>query len=174
MKESLSAMIDAQLSETQQTRLLEELSRDPELRKSWERYHLIRAVLSKELGPVVPTGLGDRIAQRIRELPLPVSSLASRVYSGRPVARWVGSAALAASVAVVAIFSVQWFTTSDSPTGAQLASQDIRAGTRWDTSEAEVANALNVYLVQHNEFIPTSEMNGVISYVRVVGYDSGQ
>ncbi len=49
MKESLSAMMDAQLSESEQVHLLTELSRDPELRKTWERYHLIRAVLNKEL-----------------------------------------------------------------------------------------------------------------------------
>ena len=49
----------------------------------------------------------------------------------------------------------------------------VRAGVRrWDTREPEAESALNAYLVEHNEFAPTSGMNGMLPYVRVVGYDS--
>ncbi|MFQ6006841.1 MAG: sigma-E factor negative regulatory protein [Woeseia sp.] len=177
MKESLSAMMDAQLSEAEQARVLAAVSHDPELGKTWERYHLIRAVLSKELGSVVPTGLSDRIADRIRDLPPPISSGVYAAGRGRSVAKWVGSLALAASVAAVAILGAQWFAPHERQPLPQVAQQGeyIRAGTtRWDTDEPEVAKALNVYLVQHSEFTPTSGMNGVFSYVRVVGYDNGQ
>lgn len=181
MKERLSAMMDAQLSESEQARLLAELSHDPELRKTWERYHLIRAALSKELSLVVPTGLSERIVERIRGLPPPAESPASRAHRRRPVARWVGSVALAASVAAIAIFGVQWFVPSERKGGTQQIAEGpvhqdevIRTGTRWDTTDPEIAKALNVYLVEHSDFTPTSGMNGVISYVRVVGYDSDQ
>ena len=30
-----------------------------------------------------------------------------------------------------------------------------------------------MYLVEHNEFMPTSGMNGVMSYGRFVSYDNG-
>lgn len=176
MKESLSAMMDAQLSEDEQAHVLTALSRDPELRKTWERYHLIRAALGKELGPVVPTGLSERIAARIRDLPPPAGAGAPATNNRRYAAKWVGSLALAASVAALAIFGAQWLAVPDPQPLPQIARQGdyVRAGTtRWDTDEPEIAKALNVYLVQHNEFTPTSGMNGVFSYVRIVGYDNG-
>ena len=68
MKEKLSAMMDGELSEHEQAQVLAELSRDPKLRKTWERFQIIRAALSKELDVVVSVDLGDRIFQRGGEL----------------------------------------------------------------------------------------------------------
>jgi hypothetical protein len=36
----------------------------------------------------------------------------------------------------------------------------------------EQQNALNPYLMQHGEFTPAAGMNGMLSYVRVVGRHS--
>ena len=36
----------------------------------------------------------------------------------------------------------------------------------------EQQSALNPYLVQHGEFTPAAGMNGLLSYVRVIGRDS--
>ncbi len=125
---------------------------------------------------MVLTGLADEIAQQIRQLPASADSHTGRARSWKPLGKWVGSVALAASVAAIAIFGARWFATSDAPIGPQVASRDegTLSGTHWDATKPEVAKVLNVYLVQHNEFTPTSGVNGVISYVRVVGYDNGQ
>lgn len=179
MKESISALMDAQLSEPERLRLLTELSHDHELRKTWERYHIIRAALSKDLGPVISAELGDRIATHVHELPPPTGTRVTWIRDWRPVVRWAGSLALAASVAAVAILGVQWFV-SDDRQGApqQVAARSdqqgsyVRAGIRWVPVEPEVGRILNTYLVEHHEFTPTSSMNGVMSYGRFVVYDN--
>ncbi len=179
MKEKLSAMMDGELGGDEQARVLAELSRDPELKKTWERFQIIRAALSKELDVVVSVDLGDRIAERIRELPPPISNQ-KFPRQWRPATRWVSTMALAASVAVVAITGVRWLSSNESqPVPEQIAVAPgqqpdfIRAGlTRWDTGEPEHAKLLNTYLIEHHEFTPTTSMNGVISYGRFVGYDS--
>lgn len=179
MKEKLSAMMDGELSEHEQASVLSELSRDPELKKTWQRFQIIRATLRKELDEVVSVDLGDRIAENVRQLP---SFVLDEKFPRRwrPATRWVGTMALAASVAVVAITGVRWFSSNESqPTPQQIAVAPgqppdfIRAGlTRWDTGKPEHARLLNTYLIEHHEFTPTTSMNGVMSYGRFVGYDS--
>ncbi len=179
MKKKLSAMMDGELSEHEQARVLAELSRDPELKKTWERFQIIRAALNKELDAVVSVDLGDRIAEGIRELP-PLVSDRKFPRQWRPATRWVSTMALAASVAVVAITGVRWFSSDESqPAPEQIAVAPgqqpnfIRAGlTRWDTVKPEHAKLLNTYLIEHHEFTPTTSMNGVMAYGRFVGYDS--
>ncbi len=178
MTEHISALMDSELSELERARVLKALARDRDLRETWERYHIIRAALNEDLGPVSSTDLGARIAERIGQFPSP--ELKGGVRRWKPAMRWAGNLALAASVAAVAILSVQWFVSSEpSWTPQQVASARLRQadiqrrGLRWDTRQPEVARQLNMYLVEHNEFMPTSGMNGVMSYGRFVSYDNG-
>lgn len=182
MKEKLSAMMDGELSEHEQASVLAEISRDPELKKTWQRFQIIRATLSKELDAVLSIDLGDRIAERVDELPAPAMEKEIR-RPWRPTTRstrWLGTMALAASVAAIAIVGVRWFSpTEPQPTPQQIAvvpaqqPDFIRAGlTRWDTGKPEHAKLLNTYLLEHHEFTPTTGMNGVMSYGRFAGYDS--
>ncbi|MFQ5754667.1 MAG: sigma-E factor negative regulatory protein [Acidiferrobacterales bacterium] len=177
MTEHISALMDAELSEHERARVLKALAHDRDLRGTWERYHIIRAALNEDLGPVSSTDLGARIAERIGQLPAP--ELQGDVRRWKPAMRWAGNLALAASVAAVTILGVQWFVSSDPPgtpqqaTSPRLWQADIqRVGLRWDTRQPEVARQLNIYLVEHNEFMPTSGMNGVMSYGRFVSYDN--
>ena len=179
MKESISALMDAELTESECARVLEEFARDSDLRKVWERYHIIRAALAKDLGPVMPANLSDRIAERLCEFPAPTASRVTWLRRWQPAARWAGNLALAASVAVVAILAAQWFVQYESKdTSPQIAArpdergEHLRTGIRWDTGKPEVAKRLNTYLVEHHEFTPTSSMNGVMSYGRFVVYDN--
>lgn len=179
MKEELSAMMDGELSEHEQARVLTALAQDPELKKTWQRFQIIRATLSKQLDEIVSLDLGDRIAESIRELPPPISD-EKRPRRWPPAARWVSTMALAASVAVVAITGVRWFSSNESQPGPEQIAvapgqqpDFIRAGvTRWDTGKPEHAKLLNTYLVEHHEFTPTTSVKGVMSYGRFVGYDS--
>lgn len=170
MTEHISALMDSELSELERARVLKALARDRDLRETWERYHIIRAALNEDLGPVSSTDLGARIAERIGQFPSP--ELKGGVRRWKPAMRWAGNLALAASVAAVAILSVQWFVSSE-PSGTPQQADIQRVGLRWDTRQPEVARQLNMYLVEHNEFMPTSGMNGVMSYGRFVSYDNG-
>lgn len=177
MKEKLSALVDNEIDELDQRRVLGALAEDAALRRTWDRYHLVRAALRKELEFVVAPGLAERVAEEI-------SMTSARAGSGSPRTFWrraalaSGTVAIAASVAAVAILGLQWMR---APIGTQqLAAQSkpapaqvARAGAmRWDTTHAEAENALNAYLVEHNEFASHSGFGGMAPYVRVVSYDN--
>lgn len=180
MDEKLSAFVDAEVDELEERRVLDALAADAELRSTWERYHLARAVIRNELDDVLVPGLSDRIAQRIQSAPSPrMLKSFGKIIPG-PVLKAVGALAIAASVAAVAIVGLQTLNKQDTQTSTSVAlngaSSDeyIRAGaTRWDMDQPELESALNVYLVEHNEFASTG-MNSMFPYVRVVVYDSNQ
>jgi sigma-E factor negative regulatory protein RseA len=179
MKESLSALMDGELSEHEQAEVLAQLAKQPELTRTWERYHLIQAALRKELGPLVLAGLSERVVQYFgKPLALPAAAPAHRNWGW--AARWAGGFGLAASIMGAAIFGLQWLTTNETGSGtAQLAvvadapvqGQLVSSGfADWGAGRPEVARLLNAYLVEHNEVMPTSDFKGVMTYGHVVGY----
>ncbi|MEK7206356.1 MAG: sigma-E factor negative regulatory protein [Pseudomonadota bacterium] len=177
MKEKLSALVDNEIDELDQRRVLGALAEDAALRRTWDRYHLVRAALRKELEFVVAPGLAERIAEEINMTSARAGSVSPRTF-WRRAALASGTVAIAASVAAVAIFGLQWvrapiatqqLAAQSKPTPAQVA----RAGAmRWDTTHTEAENALNAYLVEHNEFASHSGFGGMAPYVRVVSYDN--
>jgi sigma-E factor negative regulatory protein RseA len=183
MKESLSALMDGELSERERTEVLAALANQPELARTWERYHLIQAALRQELGGVVLTGLSERVVQNIgKPLTLPAPASARRNWG--LAARWAGALALAASVTGIAIFGLQSLSPNGTGSGpAQLAivaappaqGQLVSSGaTNWGAGRPEVARLLNAYLVEHNEVMPTSDIKGVMTYGHVVGYEENK
>lgn len=48
LKSQVSALVDGELPENEKEALLKELKTNPELQKSWYRYHLIKSVLQKK------------------------------------------------------------------------------------------------------------------------------
>lgn len=174
MKEKLSALVDDELNELDERRMMAALAQDAGLRRTWERYHLVRAALHRELDAPVPRDMAERVAARIALEPADVAP--SR---RRRTARIVGTLAMAASVAAIALAGVQWFNRPPaSPAAALVAAQPappniIRAGaTRWDVKEPETESTLNTFLVEHNEFASSSGIGGMMPYVRIVGYDN--
>lgn len=175
MKEKLSALVDNELDELEQRRVLGMLAEDAALRRTWDRYHLVRAALRKELEFVVEPGLAERVAEEIDR----TSGTASPRTFWRRAALASGTVAIAASVAAVAIIGLQWMRAPIVGTQQLVAQskpapvQVVRTGAmRWDTTHAEAENALNAYLVEHNEFASHSGFGGMTPYVRVVSYDN--
>jgi len=90
----------------------------------------------------------------------------------------VAGAAIAASVAVAVVLVMQ---PSGQPEGEQAvvvqapASDQYRqvAGMRWDVERPHVADHLNQYLVNHNEYAARHGLPAVSAHVRVVSYDLG-
>ena len=176
-------MMDGELSEHEQTVVLAELAKQPELARTWERYHLIQAALRKELGPVVLAGLRERVVQHIGQPAVsPAAGQPSRNWGW--ATRWAGGFALAASITGVVILAQQWLTSSpiesgtaqlavvsDAPIQGQLVSSRAMD---WGAGRPEVARLLNAYLVEHNEVMPTSDIKGVMTYGHVVGYDESK
>lgn len=166
MKEEISALVDGETNDIERALTLRGLDKDLALRQVWERYHLVRTALRRELDVMVSPGLSDRIAARLQN---------EHVVPAQPgfhkggIARIAGGGAIAATVATVAILALQ-------PTSTTLVTADNAASSTGQTRLAEAnppaSNAqqvLNPYLVRHGEYAPVAGMNGMISYVRVVG-----
>ncbi len=174
MKEKISALVDNELDELEERRVIAALEGDVELRRAWERYHLVRAALHRDLDVVVAPNAAERVAQRVAAEPSSAGS-----FRRHRAARLLGTLAIAASVAAIAVTGVQWIhQPAPAPLTALATNQPaspniIRSGTtRWNMKEPEAENALNAYLVEHDEFASTSGFGGMMPYVRVVGYDN--
>ncbi len=180
MKEKLSALADNELDELEERRVLAALADDAALRNTWERYHLARAALTQDLEFVVTHDVTERVARQIAAEP----SIAAG-FRRRRMAQFMGTFAIAASVAAIAIAGVQWLQQPPPPplnttvamtkvaVNTPVQVKDIHSGvTRWDTKEPEAESALNAYLVEHNEYASTAGIGGIMMpYIRVVSYD---
>lgn len=179
MNEQISAFVDDEVNDLERERILREIGRDPDLRSTWERYHLASTAMRRELDVVVSPGLADRIRDRLtHEQPAPARGQAmDRLRRSRHALKLGTGLAIAASVAAVAILNLQPALTpiaqvarvAPSPDGAdvaQVASRESRQAL------PEQQRVLNAYLVHHAEFTPAAGMNGILSYVPVVGREN--
>jgi sigma-E factor negative regulatory protein RseA len=173
MKEQLSAFLDNELSEFEERRLLGEIDRDPALRETWERYHLIRAAMRDELDLAADPATARRVTNGIEKDRLEKQ----RMHWLRPTAKMAGTLAIAASVAALTIVGLYTLNRQDgvpaqvAATGKPANNGPSTANARWNTGKPEVDRTLNSYLVEHNEFASTTGVGGVLPYVRVVGYE---
>ncbi len=166
MKEAISALVDGEVNDIERQQALRALGDDPALRGQWERYHLVGAALRRELDVVVGPGLADRISAQLgTEAPARAGSVTRLFKLGAGVA-------IAAGVAAVAVFNLQPVLTPGNPVAMSSVPGRVAK-----TAVAEVKplppdqqQALNPYLVQHGEFTPAAGMNGIGSYVRLVGH----
>lgn len=182
MNDKISALVDAELTPHEVDAALQSVSVDRSLRGTWERYHLMRAAMRNE-GLYVVSDLSRRIAAAVEKDA--VVPLRRRELSRHTLYKGLTGLALAATVAAVSIGGIrmmwpqastpQLATTAPakSQTTAVATAANPRRGIHWDTRQPELENTLNAYLVQHSEFTRTSGM-GVMSYVRIAGYDSSR
>ncbi|BAU48223.1 anti-sigma factor antagonist [Sulfurifustis variabilis] len=159
MKEKLSAFIDAELTELEERHVLAALASDAELRSAWERYHLIRAAMMRQVSMLAPAGLAERVVLGIAEQPV---KRATPKYW-----HYAAGAGVAATVAALAIFGLQTLHRPAIPGVPSLARINAPAS----QPGPPTAQGLNPYLVGHSEFMPTAGMGGMLPYVRVVTLD---
>lgn len=177
MNEKLSALLDGELASSELQQTIKHVAAEPRMRAAWGRYHLMRDAMRGQLDSLAMPGLVEAVASRLESEP---SILVPRRRLPMPATftRLVVGMAVAASVAAVAIVGVRWVS-PNAEYAPQLAAQSVESAdylrssaTRWQAVSPDVEHDLNMYLVQHSEFAPTAGMNGVMSYVRFVGYDS--
>ena len=115
LQESLSAVMDNQADELELRRVLA-ASDDPEMRATWSRYQIARAVMHKEL-------LEPRL-DIAAAVSAALTNEAAPVLQKPQSAPWrtVGRLAVAASVTVAVLAGVRFYN-QDDITGAQLAQQ---------------------------------------------------
>ena len=188
LNEQVSACMDGELHATETELLLRRLATDPAVRARWERYHLISDALKNNLPRHFSRDIPTRVRNAIDREPAPQRRLTLTTLL-KPAIGF----AVAASVAALAIFSVQTLNRDTQPPArAQLPpapvavtstlsavptvpAQTVSAtGTRWDRTQPEVAERLNTYLLNHSGHADTAGMQAVLPYVRIVGYDEGE
>ncbi len=180
MKQKISELLDEELPEGDSRRVLQGIVEDRELRGVWERYHLIRSAMRRELDVVARPVIADRIAAAIEsENVVPMRRRSSGLVTPR-IAKLAAGLAIAASVATVAIVSLQpakngvqaqaqAVKTADSRVAAASLASAVPPAVA-PTERAAYQDALNAFLVEHGEVTPPAGMNSMMSFVRVVGY----
>ena len=104
-RQQLSAMLDGELLPDQAKFMLRRLEHDGELAACWERWQVCGDILRGRHDALLPADFSRRVADAIAVQDHAASAATAPVTARQPRwARWGGGAALAASVAVVALF----------------------------------------------------------------------
>ena len=174
--EQLSVLVDGECEIWELEFALRRLANDLELKARWQSYHLISDALRNHLPETVDTRFAERIKAAIAaEAPLlhiPVKSAASSWY--KPAA----GLAVAASVGLlaVALWTLRPGGLNETvPPRVRVAGTTPAPYPRLPmTAETDRAleSRLNSYLVSHNEYASMNSVNGVLPYVRMVGYET--
>lgn len=170
--EQLSALVDDELTGSEHELLFRRIEQDEQIYRRLSRYQLISDALQSHLPDRVDPAFSLRMKRLLRAEP---------ALRGHPrlaaLARPMAGLAVAASVAVVAVMSLQ-SARQDAPDRAEsvaslpapdgyLRVQDSAAG----LAPAAADRKLDVYLVNHNEYAVNRGMQGMLPYVRIVGHE---
>lgn len=106
-RQQLSAMADGALSPDQARFLLRRLQHDGELAACWERWQVYGDAMRGHAHALLPADFAERVGRALHEAP-PAEAVATVAAPRRGQAlRWAGGGALAASVALVALFGLR-------------------------------------------------------------------
>ena len=163
--ERISAFMDGELEDHEAAAQVRRLKEDPELRAAWETYHLVGDALRGEAG--YPSGLAARISAKLAAEPTVLAP------SPRMQSRNVRRLALSAAASIGGVALVAWLALFDNPFLPQqnLAVNQAPMGTQNQLAATPANGSVNDYLLAHQQFSPSTAMQGVASYVRTV---SGQ
>jgi sigma-E factor negative regulatory protein RseA len=177
LHEQISALVDDELNEAEQTLLIKRLEGDVTLRHSLLRYQLISDSLQNHLPRKINPDFHVGVQLALQDDPDIQAGPARLARLFKPVA----GLAIAASVAVVAVFSLQSVrqeiptatpTVATAPLADELAPDDVKpllASTPAHPSGG--AQGLDLYLVNHNEYAVNRGMQGLLPYVHLVGQE---
>jgi len=151
LHESLSAVMDNQADELELRRVLA-ASEDAEVRATWQRYQLARAVMHKEL--LEPRlDIAAAVSAALAAEPAPVAQKPAQ-------SRWrsLGRLAVAASVTVAVLAGVRFYN-QDAITGAQMAQQ--AAQPMLSLPQVQGPALLAGFSVDGEQAAPTAQAPGV-------------
>jgi len=165
MKHDISAFMDGELDEDAAKAVLAALKRDKGLRDAWFDYHLI-GDLMRQTG-IVSYNFSERFKEQLALEPV---ILAPR----RPMLIRTKVAALSAAASLAVVV---WVVLQNHPDTAK----DKIAATPQSNAAAMLASlprypfnsTVNEYLLAHQEFSPSTTMQGVAPYIRTVS-DGGE
>jgi sigma-E factor negative regulatory protein RseA len=158
MKQNISALMDGELFEDEAENLLGEMKDDPAVRKNWSMYHLIGDALRQP--DHIHRDLSAKVRERLQAEPVVL------VPRGRATKRKIRTWAISAAASVAAVGTVVWMSLQISPEGMPKMAMQQQAAR---PANLQSRTNSNDYLMAHQEFSPSTEMDGT-SYIRTVSY----
>jgi sigma-E factor negative regulatory protein RseA len=172
VKQEISALMDGELEADQARTVIGRLGSDSSLRSEWALYHLIGDALREQA--FAAFDVEEQVRRRLTEEP---TVLAPRRLPARSVRLYVLSAA--ASVAAVAL--VGWVVLQGQPEGERPAftqPASVIAGGPWTHPALQAAppplGRLNDYLLVHQGHSPSTQIQGMATYVRAVSHPEAE
>lgn len=167
--EKISALMDGELDEFEARGQLARLKLDPELARHWQTFHLIGDALRGERP--LSAGFSERLSARMNQEPT--------VLAPRRLTRRAATYALSAAASISAVALVGWLTFVNHPLAPQAPqlAQSPAAVTSPAPPSAVPAPQLasvpsegkmNEYLIAHQEFSPSTAIQGLAPYIRSV------
>ncbi|MGE0625451.1 MAG: sigma-E factor negative regulatory protein [Pseudomonadales bacterium] len=183
LKEALSAVIDGEADEFELRRVLDEIGKDATLAASWERYHLIGAVLRRErvsrsvgMRERVWAEVGLEEVADVAAAPIPASEVPAAATPR--LRRWT-PAAVAATVAIAAavgFFSVSDFAENPGVQVAEVSTPEARQSALNDASVALTSEVTPVdqarteaYVIRHLQQLGMNRSG--IGFAKMVAYE---
>ncbi|MCG6901021.1 MAG: sigma-E factor negative regulatory protein [Gammaproteobacteria bacterium] len=164
--EQLSALVDDELADGEQDLLLRQLGADAELRERLARYQAISDAMQSHLPSRLEVGFHKVIQAALQDEPAVQVEWPRFAGLFKPLAGF----AVAASVAVVAVLSLQSVHDEINPQTASVASAPdyLRAELKAVPNTERTPQSLDAYVVNHNEYAVN---RGMLPYVRLVGHE---
>lgn len=174
--ERVSAVLDGELDPAEVPALIARLTADAGLRSRWSRYHLISDALHSNLPAQLDLRFAERVAQALATEPTVLAPRRAWREGLRPYLTQVASVAVAAGVALAAIVTLPVLVRDDpAATRAPHVAADTRAAPAGQMSlvaqRVPVQSRLSEVLVNHYENGGVTSVQGMLPYVRIVGYD---
>ncbi len=166
MKQHISALMDGELFDEEAEAVVDRLKRNPDAQDEWLVYHLIGDVLRQP--DHVHVDISKAVRERLRNEP---TVLAPRSHAMHR-ARWF---AISAAASVMALTVVAWLSAkvvpqaAPQPMAVQQDSGNMRpASLRTSPQGMQARSSVNDYLMAHQEYSPSNNVQGAASYIHTV------
>lgn len=168
--ERLSELMDGELNDSAIDGELDRIEGDPQSETIWATYHLIGDALRGEVVRV--GGIGQRVHFMLANEPTILAPRSRKRYG--VTQRLV--LPLAASVCGIAV--VAWLALSNNPAispANNTGTPEMLAASPQVVQQANAteADSIHEYLMAHQQFSPSTTMQGVVPYVRTVSSGDG-
>lgn len=166
--EKVSALMDGELEDNEAEIQVGRSKNDPAVREAWHTYHLIGDALRGQVE--LSANVLQRVSSRLADEPTVLAPVnRRRIHAPTRIALSV--AASLCGIAVVGWLAINNNAFVGDPGSAEFATSTRNNSPAQQTVQVVAApanNQVNDYLLAHQEFSPSTAMQGMVSYVRTV------
>lgn len=165
----ISALMDGELDEQQARREIARLKQDEELIRCWHTFHLIGDALRGE--PVLSQEFSRRLSARLAAEPMVL--VPRRRPSGRLLAYALSAAASLSAVALVGWIALSGGEPASRTEIVKAAAPAVQIPASPESPPIQPSGPssegkMNEYLIAHQEFSPSTVIQGLAPYIRSV------